>query len=142
MVVDRQLLEKSQAILQSRSGEFIDHFYEEFFRSQPDLARVFRNTELNLQKERLWKGILEILDLVDRPLVLRKHLRDLGLRHICYEVRDRHYSVVGDKLLNAVKHVHQDEGDNQSESLWTSLVSMLVEEMIAGSRQVTEVNVS
>ena len=130
MVVDRQLLEKSQAILQSRSGEFIDHFYEEFFRSQPDLARVFRNTELNLQKERLWKGILEILDLVDRPLVLRKH------------VRDRHYSVVGDKLLNAVKHVHQDEWDNQSESLWTSLVSMLVEEMIAGSRQVTEVNVS
>ena len=29
MVVDRQLLEKSQAILQSRSGEFIEHFYEE-----------------------------------------------------------------------------------------------------------------
>ena len=138
MFVDRQLLAKSKAILQSRSGEFIDHFYEEFFRSQPDLAQVFRNTELGLQKERLWKGIVEILELVDRPTVLKQHLHDLGLRHTCYEVRDKHYRVVGDKLVNAVRYVHGEEWDERMESLWVFLVGILVEEMLAGSRQLAE----
>jgi hypothetical protein len=48
--------------------------------------------------------------------------------------------VVGDKLLNAIKYVHRDEWDSHFESLWTSLINILVEKILAGSHQIAEVS--
>jgi hemoglobin-like flavoprotein len=135
---DSRVFTRTKEILRNHSTEFADHFYPELLMTNSDLATVFRNTDLSDQKEKLIEGVGRILELlVDADeKKLAKYLHDLGVRHICYEVTEKHYPIMREVLLKAVKHVHQSEWNQEYEMLWNSLSTTIIEHMIAGCRSI------
>ncbi len=94
---------------------------------------MFRNTNLSKQKGKLIEGVERIFELLDEDeKKLTRYLNDLGVRHICYEVTEKHYPVVKEVLLKAVKHVHQSEWNQEYENWWNALIAMMTDRMIAG----------
>lgn len=135
---DSRVFMRTKEIMEENSTEFADYFYQELFTTNSDLATVFRNTDLSQQKEKLVEGVGRIVELfVDADEKrLTKYLHDLGVRHICYEVTEKHYPVMREVLLKAVKHVHQSEWNQEYERLWNSLSTTIIEHMIAGCRSI------
>lgn len=135
---DSEVFMCTKEIMRIHSTEFADHFYQELFTTNSDLATVFRNTDLSQQKEKLIEGIGRIFELVvdaDEKR-LTGYLNDLGVRHICYEVTEKYYPVMREVLLKSVKHVHQSEWNQEYEKLWNSLSTTIIEHMIAGCRSI------
>jgi len=135
---DSRVFTRTKEILRNHSTEFADNFYQELLTTNSDLSTVFRNTDLSDQKEKLIEGVGRILELlVDADeKKLAKYLHDLGVRHICYEVTEKHYPIMREVLLKAVKHVHQSEWNQEYEMLWNSLSTTIIEHMIAGCRSI------
>ena len=119
----------TKEIMRVHSTEFADYFYEELLRTHSDLATVFRNTDLSQQKEKLIEGVHRIFELLgdaeEKKLI--KYLNDLGVRHICYEVTEKHYPVMREVLLKAVKQVHTSEWNHEYETFWNSLSTTIID---------------
>ena len=82
--------------------------YDLFLNSSDDLPHVFRNTDLTKQKERLVEGIETILRLFNQDSELQIYLQDLGVRHITYEVEDKHYPLIERALQGAFEKYAAD----------------------------------
>ena len=135
---DPVVFKRTKEIVRIHSKEFADYFYQELLHTNPDLATVFRNTDLSQQKEKLIEGVYRIFELfqgADEKEQTR-YLNDLGVRHICYEVTEKHYPVMREVLLKAVKYVHQSEWNPEYEKLWNSLSTTIIEHMVAGCRSI------
>lgn len=135
MAIDLKTLEESKSILIENSDRFVDYFYDRLLEKAPDLAHIFRNTDLADQKAKLWEGMVQILDLIEEPADLKNYLNDLGLRHVCYEVQPQHYVLVREILLEAIEHVHGDQWSERFVGTWQAAVSLITHEMIAGADQ-------
>jgi len=131
---DPAVFERTRQIMGIHSKKFADFFYQELLSTHSELATVFRNTDLSKQKEKLIEGIDRIFMLLDDEKNLTGYLNDLGVRHICYEVTEKHYPVVREVLLKAVKHVHQSEWNQNYENWWNSLSMIITDQMIVGCR--------
>lgn len=115
-------------IIEKKGDKIVDSFYDIFFDLSPDLEKVFRNTAMQTQKKRLYEGLVEIIDLADQSNKKADYIKDLGVRHVAYEVESYHYPVVRKALIQAFnEHV----GELSTE--WEDLVDDIVEGMRTGA---------
>ncbi|CAB4243364.1 Globin [Methylacidimicrobium sp. AP8] len=103
MSINTALIQQSGAALQSLGTTVTEHFYDYMFTHYPEVRSLFP-AEMTDQKLRLFQSLLFITGNVDKTEALLPYLRNLGVRHIRYDVRPEHYSVVGKCLLATLKH--------------------------------------
>ena len=103
--MDREHVIELKKQLTERGSSFADGFYKFLFESSPQLAKMFRNTNLKEQKIRLIEGLIETLNLLNDPQEFNDYLENLGVRHIAYEVEAGHYPIVKDALIYALKEL-------------------------------------
>ena len=121
--------------LKENLDQFVDVFYEDFFNNTEEIAKVFRNTSLTMQKEELKNGLKTILEKQDNQNELNSYLEDLGVRHVAYEVRPHHYENVKRSLLYSFKTIHEGSWSEELEKEYSSLINHICTRMMLGAEK-------
>src|SRR5262252_9175174 len=91
----------SYELMADRSDVMAQAFYRRLFEGAPDVRRLFPE-DMTRQREHLAASLalvarnIEHMDILEEPLML------LGVQHIDYGARPRHYLIVRDTLLAAI----------------------------------------
>nr|WP_308286190.1 globin domain-containing protein [Actinomycetospora soli] len=87
-----------------RADELTQLFYGWLFRIAPETRELFPVT-MELQRTRLLRALIHVVQMVDRPDELSVFLRQLGRDHRKFGVIGEHYDRVGEALLGALGEI-------------------------------------
>ncbi|MFC5065593.1 FAD-binding oxidoreductase [Actinomycetospora atypica] len=105
------IIRTSFEAVSSRTDELTQLFYGWLFRIAPETRELFPVT-MELQRTRLLRALIHVVQMVDRPDELTVFLRQLGRDHRKFGVIGEHYDRVGQALLGAL-------GEIAGPRLWT-----------------------
>ena len=70
---------------------------------------------------------------------LVKALKELGAKHVSYDVKEDHYPIVGQALLETLAAaLGKDVFTNEVKEAWTSVYGVITEKMLDGAKEITE----
>ena len=95
------LIRSSFAVVAPRSEEVARHFYATLFSQAPATRDLFP-VNMEVQRSRLLRALVHVVQMVDRPDELVPFLEQLGRDHRKFGVLAEHYDAVGTALLSAV----------------------------------------
>lgn len=108
-------------------------FYARLFELDPSLRAMFHGNMAE-QGRKLMQMIGLAVGELDRLDQLAPAVRQLGLRHAAYRVRDEHYYTVGEALLWTLAKGLGDAFTAEMQSAWAKVYWILAETMKAGAR--------
>ncbi|MEV4043478.1 MULTISPECIES: globin domain-containing protein [unclassified Streptomyces] len=100
---DVALVRASLTVVAPHVSELAAHFYSILFSRYPQVRDLFP-AELDVQRERLVRALLRIVELVDDPDNLVAFCSRLGRGHRKFGTQSGHYPAVGECLLQALSH--------------------------------------
>ncbi|MEG4940899.1 AAA family ATPase [Microcoleus sp. F4-D5] len=127
-----ELLERTLALVQPRSEEFVSHFYEILFDSSSQIKSLFMNTKMEQQKEKLWQSLEIIIENLRKPQLINVFAKGLGATHAKYGVSVEHYPVVANALIQALKAQMGLEWTPKTEKAWVEAYTIIQSAMIDG----------
>lgn len=111
-------------------------FYARLFELDPSLRALFRG-DMSDQGKKLMTMIGMAVSGLDRLDQLVPAVRQLGLRHAGYQVRDAHYETVGEALLWTLERGLGADFTPATKDAWAKVYGVLAETMKAGARDGT-----
>lgn len=126
------LVRDSFALVQPVAAQAARSFYSHLFMRHPGLRALF-GPDLEAQGERLMAMIASGVRLLDRPAELAPALRALGRRHLGYGVREVHYVLVGEALLDTLADALGPAFTVEVRAAWTAFYGEVAREMRAGA---------
>lgn len=103
-------------------------FYQRLFGMDPTLRELF-DGDMEQQGAKLMQMINAAVRGLDRLDALLPVVRELGMRHIAYGVRDEHYGTVGSALLWTLEQALQDDFTPEVKSAWIKAYGVLSQTM-------------
>lgn len=103
-------------------------FYLKLFELDPGLRQLF-GADLQQQGARLMQMVSAAVRGLDRLDALLPVLRELGMRHVAYGVKDEHYGTVATALLWTLEQGLQDDFTPQVKSAWIKTYGVLSQTM-------------
>jgi len=95
------LIRSSFAVVAPQTEEVARHFYATLFSRAP-LTRDLFPVNMEVQRSRLLRALVHVVQMVDRPDELVPFLEQLGRDHRKFGVLAEHYDAVGAALISAV----------------------------------------
>lgn len=108
-------------------------FYARLFELDPSLRGLFRGNMAE-QGRKLMHMIGLAVGELDRLDNLAPAVRQLGLRHAAYRVKEEHYYTVGEALLWTLAKGLGDAFTGEMQAAWAKVYWVLAETMKAGAR--------
>lgn len=108
-------------------------FYTRLFELDPSLRNLFRG-DIAAQGKKLMQTIGYCVASLDRLAAIVPVVRELGLRHSSYHVRDEHYETVGTALLWTLEKGLGADFTPETKNAWAKVYWLLAETMKAGAR--------
>ncbi len=108
-------------------------FYARLFELDPSLRALFRG-DMAAQGKKLMQAIGYCVGSLDRLNTLVPVVREMGLRHAGYHVRDDHYDTVGAALLWTLEKGLGADFTAETRAAWAKVYWILAETMKAGAR--------
>lgn len=108
-------------------------FYARLFELDPSLRALFHG-DMADQGRKLMQMIGLAVNGLDRPETLAPAVRQLGMRHANYHVRDEHYDTVGEALLWTLGKGLGADFTTEMQAAWARTYWLLAETMKAGAR--------
>jgi NAD(P)H-flavin reductase/hemoglobin-like flavoprotein len=96
-----QLIRDCWAEVEPRTAEIGRLFYATLFRLAPETRDLFP-VNMEVQRSRLMRALLHVVQMVDRPDELVPFLEQLGRDHRKFGVVAQHYEAVGEALMTAI----------------------------------------
>jgi len=103
-------------------------FYLKLFELDPTLRELFSEA-MDSQGTKLMQMIGAAVRGLDRVDALLPVVRQLGMRHVAYGVRDAHYGTVAVALLWTLEQVLRDEFTPEVKSAWIKTYGVLSQTM-------------
>lgn len=103
-------------------------FYQRLFGMDPTLRELF-DGDMEQQGAKLMQMITAAVRGLDRLDALLPVVRELGMRHIAYGVRDEHYGTVGSALIWTLERALQDDFTPEVKSAWIKAYGVLSQTM-------------
>jgi len=104
------LIRSSFAVVAPQTEEVARHFYATLFSRAP-LTRDLFPVNMEVQRSRLLRALVHVVQMVDCPDELVPFLEQLGRDHRKFGVLAEHYDAVGAALISAVaEFVHKNVG--------------------------------
>lgn len=119
---------------------FVELFYDHFFEQTFEITHLFRNTEIGKQKREFKDAIIVLIKYGDNLDPIAPALEDLGVRHICYEVTERHYELSKLSFIYALEKTYGKDWNDYLESEWTLLFEKVIEHMKNGVNKIEQVS--
>jgi NAD(P)H-flavin reductase/hemoglobin-like flavoprotein len=95
------LIRQSFALVAPQIEELGRHFYATLFSQAPETRDLFP-VNMEVQRSRLLRALVHVVQMVDRPDELLPFLEQLGRDHRKFGVLARHYDAVGAALLGSI----------------------------------------
>ena len=94
------------------------HFYGTLFGIAPATRDLFP-VNMEVQRSRLLRALVHVVQMVDQPDELVPFLQQLGRDHRKFGVLAEHYDAVGGALIGAIEHFAGDAFTPEVEAAWT-----------------------
>lgn len=112
------LMRSSVAMVGPHAGDMTVYFYAILFARHPEVRALFPDN-LDVQRDRLLRGLLQIVDLVDDPENLIRFCGRLGRDHRKFGALDGHYPAVGECLLASLARYAGPAWSPELAAAWT-----------------------
>ncbi|MEJ2861232.1 FAD-binding oxidoreductase [Actinomycetospora sp. OC33-EN07] len=122
------LIRTSFNAVSHRTDELGSLFYGLLFRIAPETRDLFPVT-MELQRTRLLRALVHVVQMVDRPDELSVFLRQLGRDHRKFGVIGEHYDKVGEALLGALAEIAGPAWTREVEDAWTGAYELVAQIM-------------
>jgi NAD(P)H-flavin reductase/hemoglobin-like flavoprotein len=120
---------ESWAVAEPHADEVAKFFYGMLFSLSPNAREMFP-ANMEVQRSRLLRALVHIVQLVDRPDDLVPFLRQLGRDHRKFGVISAHYEAVGTALIHAVKKFSAKTWTNEIERAWAEAYTIMARAML------------
>jgi NAD(P)H-flavin reductase len=122
------IIRSSFEAIASRTDEMTQLFYGWLFRIAPETRELFPVT-MELQRTRLLRALIHVVQMVDRPDELSVFLRQLGRDHRKFGVIGEHYDRVGEALIGAIKEISGRGWTPEIERAWVGAYAIVSQAM-------------
>jgi NAD(P)H-flavin reductase len=124
-----RLVRESWARIEARQDEIAQFFYGMLFTLNP-AARDMFPINMNVQRGRLMRSIIHLVQMIDRPDELLPFLRQLGRDHRKFGVISSQYEAVGTALLAAIKRHSGSAWTPTVERAWAEAYTVMARAML------------
>ncbi|MCT9094331.1 FAD-binding oxidoreductase [Streptomyces sp. ASQP_92] len=121
------------AVVESQAAEMTVYFYAILFSRYPQVRQLFP-ADMDVQRDRLLRGLLRIIELVDDPHRLVQFCSLLGRDHRKFGTVDAHYPAVGECLLAALARYAGDAWTHEMAAAWTRAYNTAARVMILAAQ--------
>jgi hemoglobin-like flavoprotein len=112
-------------------------FYQRLFDLDPNISRLFKNTNMASQRLKLIQMLSAAVKGLDTIDALLPTLKDLGRKHVKYGVQDEHYTNVGEALLWTLEQGLGPIYTAKVADAWTATYALIADAMRRAAREVT-----
>jgi NAD(P)H-flavin reductase/hemoglobin-like flavoprotein len=98
-----EIIRNSWTEVEPQTDELAKHFYSVLFHRAPQTRDLFP-VNMEVQRSRLMRALVHMVQMVDRPDDLAPFLAQLGRDHRKFGVVAQHYDAVGFALFSALEH--------------------------------------
>lgn len=123
-----RLIRESFALVEPRSEEVARFFYGMLFSLAPETRELFP-VNMGVQRSRLLRALVHVVQMVDRPDELVPYLHQLGRDHRKFGVINAHYAAVGTSLIGAIKKFAGDAWSPQVDAAWHEAYAVIAQTM-------------
>ena len=109
-------------------------FYRRLFELDPALRPLFKD-DIEVQSKKLIDMLGILIAMLEQPLGLEMELRAMGARHLGYGVKDAHYAVVGQALIDMLSETLDGKFTPEIRTAWTALYAAVESLMKEGASQ-------
>lgn len=125
-----QLLRSSWASVAIDPGFAAQLFYGRLFSQRPELRAMFGD-DMQVQGRKLMDTLNFVIDHLEKPEVLEKPVRDLGVRHQGYGVDPADYGDVGEALVWTFQNILKDDFKDETKAVWIDAYTQIANAMTA-----------
>lgn len=122
------LIRESFALVEPYADELARHFYATLFSQSPATRELFP-VNMEVQRSRLLRALVHVVQMVDQPDDLVPFLEQLGRDHRKFGVIAEHYDAVGAALLSAIGTFAGDAWTFEIEKAWTDAYEIVASAM-------------
>jgi NAD(P)H-flavin reductase/hemoglobin-like flavoprotein len=127
------LIRQSYALVAPQSEELGRHFYATLFSQAPETRELFP-VNMEVQRSRLLRALVHVMQMVDRPDELLPFLEQLGRDHRKFGVLPRHYDAVGAALLGTISEFAGPGWTPRVQKAWEDAYGTVANAMRAASQ--------
>lgn len=124
-----RLVRESFAVVEPYHDKVSELFYATLFSIAPATREMFP-VNMEVQRSRLLRALVHIVQMVDRPDDLMPFLRQLGRDHRKFGVVTQHYEAVGMSLLSSVKAYAGQVWTEDVERAWAEAYTIMARAML------------
>jgi NAD(P)H-flavin reductase/hemoglobin-like flavoprotein len=129
------LIKESFARVEQVADKVAASFYARLFLESPDLRDMFP-LMLDVQRARLLRAVVQVVQGLDSPMQLDQFLGQLGYDHRKFGVRPEHYAAFGRSLIAAIRE-HTEVGcwTPEIEAAWLNAFTAVSHRMVSAAEQ-------
>ena len=127
------LIRSSFELVAPRAEELGRHFYATLFGRAPETRDLFP-VNMEVQRSRLLRALVHVVQMVDRPDELVPFLEQLGRDHRKFGVLAAHYDAVGAALLSTIEEFAGPAWTPGIAEAWTSAYGTVADAMRAATQ--------
>ena len=122
------IIRNSWTEVEAQADDLAKHFYAVLFQHAPTTRELFP-ANMQIQRSRLLRALVHVVQMVDRPNDLIPFLGQLGRDHRKFGVIAQHYDAVGYALLSALEHYLGNAWIPPVAKAWTDAYGLIAEAM-------------
>ena len=122
------LIRDSFAVVEPHAEEVANHLYAMLFSLCPETRELFP-VNMQVQRSRLLRALVHVVQMIDRPDELVPFLHQLGRDHRKFGVLRGHYDAFGAALLLALRRFAGDAWTPAVERAWTDAYLLIAKTM-------------
>jgi hemoglobin-like flavoprotein len=135
MGLNAALLRQSFELVIERQPQLVNRFYEILFERYPQVRPLFGKNSGGKQAEMLGAALVAVLDHLEDASWLESTLKQLGARHVDYNVTAEMYRWVGDSLLAAIAETAGADWTPAVAAAWTEAYGAIASLMQLGAAE-------
>lgn len=124
-----RLVRESFAVVEPHAEEVAQFFYGMLFTIEPSAREMFP-ANMQVQRSRLLRALVHVVQMVDRPDDLLPFLQQLGRDHRKFGVVSTHYEAVGMALISSVKKFAGPAWTDEVERAWAEAYTIMARSML------------
>ncbi len=135
MSLNVPLLRSSFDLVAPQADLLARTFYETMFENYPEVQSLFENVDQEDQQRKLIQSLMVIVKSLEQPEKLSSFLKELGARHLDYQVSSVHYPIVQESLLIALEKIAGEAWNEELYDAWNEALETISAIMIEGASQ-------
>ena len=128
-----ELIRSSFAVVEPQMDDLGRYFYGTLFQIAPQTRDLFP-VNMEVQRSRLLRALVHVVQMVDQPDDLTLFLEQLGRDHRKFGVLAQHYDAVGASLLGTISHHSGAAWTPEVQKAWSEAYAIVANAMITAAQ--------